>query len=145
VRTAINALRMKLAGPVEDVTARGVAQAAEIRKVLAGMTQKDRLAATAKSMAEGDDSLASAVLHASRYLSGLSELEQQHVRNQWCERRKPDELKRIKQLESDLVHLERAGKLVMAFQLKMSDQAIVAAAQKSRAAADAAIKAAGLH
>ena len=53
-----------------------------------------------------------------------------------------DELKRIKQLEADLVHLERAAKLLMSFQLKMSDQNIVAAAQKSHAAADAAVKAA---
>jgi hypothetical protein len=144
-RTAITALRMRLTGPVEDTSARGVAQAAEIRKALAGMTQQARLAAISKSMSEGDDSLASAALHASRFLTGLSEIEQQHVRHQWCVRNRPDELKRIKQLEDDLMHIERAGKLLTGYQLKMADPSIVSAALKSRAAADAAVKAAGLN
>jgi hypothetical protein len=145
LRTAINGLKMKTQGPAEDVSVRGNMQAAELRQLLAGMTQQARLAAISKSLAEGDDSLAAAALHASRFLTGLSEIEQQHVRMQWAEKRRPAELKRIKQLESDLVHLERAGKLLIAFQQKCADQNIVLAAQKSRAAADAAVKAAGLN
>jgi hypothetical protein len=67
------------------------------------------------------------------------------VRLGWATRRRPDEIARIKRLESDLVHVERAGNLLIAFQQKCADQSVVKAAAQSRAAADAAVKAAGLN
>jgi hypothetical protein len=51
----------------------------------------------------------------------------------------------FKLLEADLVHVERAGKLLIAFQQKCADQNVVQMAQKSCAAADAAFRAAGLN
>lgn len=39
----------------------------------------------------------------------MSALEIEHVRQQWAVRRRPDELARIKVLESDLMHVELAG------------------------------------
>ncbi len=50
-------------------------------------------------------------------------------------------MKRIELLESDLVHIDRAGSLLIGYQLKMADQGVVRAAMKSRQAADEAVRA----
>jgi hypothetical protein len=81
-------------------------------------------------------------LHASRFLTGLTEVEQAHVQLQWATRRQPEALARMKRLESDLDHLQRAGQLLIGYQLKCSDPAILAAARKNQEAAQAAIAAA---
>ena len=116
--------------------------ASELRQLLASQTGKARLDMIAKSLAEGDDSLVAAALHASRFLTGLTEIEQQHVRQQWATRRQPEALARLKKLESDLDHLQRAGQLLIGYQLKCSDSTILAAAKRNSENARAAIAAA---
>jgi predicted nucleic acid-binding protein len=109
------------------------------------MTDKsgtERLEMIAKGLSEGDDSLAAAALHASRFLTGLTEVEQEHVRQQWATRRQPEALARMKRLETDLDHLERAGQLLLAYQLKCSDPVILATARRNQDAARAAVAAA---
>jgi hypothetical protein len=86
--------------------------------------------------------LAAAALHASRFLTGLSVVEQEHVRMQWATRRQPEAMARLKVLESDLDHLQRTGQLLIGFQMKCSDPVILSAARKNQDAARAAIAAA---
>ncbi len=75
-QTQLNTLRKKTAGPVADTGVSGLMLAGELRNLLASMKPDDRMKAIITSINEGDDSLASAALSASRYLSGLTELEQ---------------------------------------------------------------------
>jgi hypothetical protein len=82
-----NALRLKTSGPERDTSISGHMVGAELRSLLASVTQQAPLTAISKSMDEGDDSLASAALHASRFLTGLSAVEQDHIRQQWATRR----------------------------------------------------------
>lgn len=76
-------------------------------------------------------------------MTGLTAAERDHVRQLWARKRLPDECKRIDLLEKDMTHLERAGSLLIGYQLKMADQFIVTAAKKSSDAAQKAIAAAG--
>lgn len=137
--TEVNRLREKTKGPPPDTSISGHMLASEQRSLLASQTGKARLDMIAKSLAEGDDSLAAAALHASRFLTGLTVVEQEHVRMQWAIRRQPEALARMKRLESDLDHLNRAGSLLIQFQLKCADPVILSAARKNQDAARAAI------
>jgi hypothetical protein len=60
----------------------------------------------------------------------------------WAQKRQPEALARMKVLEKDLEHLERAGSLLIQFQVRCSDPAILAAARKNQEAARAAVAAA---
>jgi hypothetical protein len=75
--TELTALRKKTAGPPPDTSISGHMLASELRQLLASQTGKARLDMIAKSLAEGDDSLAAAALHASRFLCGLDGNDQQ--------------------------------------------------------------------
>ncbi len=145
VETALTALRAKTAGPPKDTSISGHMQAAELRALLASLNGKARLDTIAKSLAEGDDSLAAAALHASRFLTGLSEVEQNHVRQLWAQKRMPEALARLKILEADLDHLQRTGNLLLGFQVKCADPVILASARSHQEAAAAAVKAADLN
>jgi hypothetical protein len=72
------------------------------------------------------------------YLSGLTPLEIEAARMGWATKKFPDELKRLQYLESIGDHLQRAGSLLLGYQLKCADQNIVAAARKNQAATGAA-------
>jgi hypothetical protein len=146
LQTAIIACKAKTCGPLKDTSISGHMQAAELRQLLASMSGKNRLDTIAKSLAEGDDSLAGAALHASRFLTGLSEIEQEHVRQLWAQKRVPEVVARLKVLESDHEHLYRAGQLLLGFQTKCSDPAILAQAKAHQENARAATAAAtGAH
>jgi hypothetical protein len=62
--TATNALKIKTAGPERDTSISGHMLAGELRNLLASKNGKQRLDMIAKSLAEGDDSLAGAALSA---------------------------------------------------------------------------------
>lgn len=142
LENALTALREKVKGPPRDQSISGHMQAAELRALLASLPATERLSTIAKSLAEDDDSLASSAIHASRFLTGLSEIDQAHVARQWAVRRQPEALKRIEVLEKDLEHLERAGSLLLAFQFKCSDPLILDSARKNAERHAAAVKAA---
>jgi hypothetical protein len=131
LKTEINKLRMKPTAPVTDNSVRSIHMAAELRSRLASMSQKDRLESIHHSINAGDDSVVAAVLEGALILTGLSEIEREHVRETWRRKRLPDECKRIDQLEKDAVHLNRGGTLLMSYQRKMADQTIVTAAKAS--------------
>jgi hypothetical protein len=65
-----------------------------------------------------------------------------HVRAMWAQKRPPEALAWMKVLEKDLDHLQRAGSLIIGFQVKCSDPVILAAARKNPEAARAAVAAA---
>jgi hypothetical protein len=115
----------------------------EIGSAFAAMTGKDRMAAISKSLEENDDSLVSGALDISRFLTNLTKVEQDHVREQWRRKRMPAECARIEMLEKGLVHLERAGKILICWELRCADPAIVAAAKQSQQLATDGTAAAG--
>jgi hypothetical protein len=142
LETAITALKERLKGPEVRTGMADLMLAGELRNLLASQSGKARIDMIAKSLAEGDDTLAGAALNASRFLTGMSETDMAHVRGLWAQKRKPEELARLRQLEGDLDHLARCGKLVLGWQQQCADQGIVQAARKGMAATAAAIQAA---
>lgn len=62
----------------------------------------------------------------------------------WATKRYPDELRRLQYLESIGDHLQRAGQLLLGYQMKVADQSLVAAARaRSKVASDAIAAATG--
>src|ERR1700730_18966670 len=59
------------------------------------MTGKDRMAAISKSLEENDDSLVRGALDVSRFLTNLTKVEQDRIREQWRRKRMPAECARI--------------------------------------------------
>ena len=132
-------LRAKTKGPPVDGSVKANMQYAERRSALAAMTQEARMKANLGSLDEGDDMLVCAALDASRFLTGLSKIEQAHIRELWAQKRLPAEVACISLLEKDAERLRRAGSLLISFQQKCADQSIIAAARASADAATAAI------
>jgi hypothetical protein len=143
LETELTRLRTKTNAPAIDNSVKSIHMATELRARLAAMSQADRLAAIQRSINAGDDTVVAAVLEGALILTGLSEIEREHVRQQWRRKRLPDECHRVDQLEKDKVHLDRGGTLLMSYQRKCADPVIVEAAKKSQQAATAAIAAAG--
>jgi hypothetical protein len=140
VVTAINRIKMKLAAPELDASIRGVYLASEIRARLSSMTASERR----KTLATADEATVSAVLSGPGYLSGLTPLEIEAARMGWATKRYPDELRRLQYLESIGDHLQRAGQLLLGYQMKVADQSLVAAARaRSKVANDAIAAATG--
>jgi hypothetical protein len=133
-------LREVTKGPVTKTDIQSLMLQTELRNFMASMSGKARLDVIAKSLAEGDDSLAASALSASRFLTGLTALEVEHVRLQWAQRRVPDQLARLKALEADLQHLNCAGSLLIQWQRTCADRNIVQAAKARQAATAAAIQ-----
>jgi hypothetical protein len=134
LETAITRLQMKLAAPEPDMTARGFYLSGEIRARLSAMTQSERR----KVLATADEATVSAVLSGPGFLSGLSPLEIEAARLAWSSKRYPDESRRLKYLESIGDHLARGSQLLLAYQMKLSDQSLVRAAQaRAKVASDA--------
>jgi hypothetical protein len=89
------------------------------------------------------DAVVEAALGASGFLTGLSTMEQDHIRQTWRQKRWPDEMKRIEQLESDAEHLARSGQIVVSYPTKCADPSVLATAKASLAAVQKAIASAG--
>jgi hypothetical protein len=116
--TGFPPIKMKLAAPEPDMTVRGVYLATEIRARLSAITAAERR----KVLATADEATTSAVLSGPGFLSGLSSLEIEAVRMSWATKRYPNELKRLQYLESIGDHLQRAGSLLLGYQMKVADQ-----------------------
>jgi hypothetical protein len=138
-------LKSKTNAPVPEASSRANFMATEIRQRLISLDQSARLAALDKAIAEGPagDPIIEAALSASGFLTGLTPLEVEHVRAKWARKRYPHEMERIDLLKRDAEHLNRGGSLLISYQRKCSDPAIVAAAKASSDAAQKAIAAAG--
>jgi hypothetical protein len=139
LETELNGLRKITSAPPLASDNRSVHTATEIRSALALMSPADRRKCLSAAIAENDDTTVSAVLSAPRFLANLKPAEVENLRNQWAEKRFPDELKRIKTLEADADHLQRAGNLLIGFQRLCADQNVVTAAQRSHDAANKAV------
>ena len=116
--------------------------AAEVRSRLSQMTPGARSKAVATSINDGDDILVAALLSGPAMLSGATQAEVDHAREQWRRARLPDDCRRLDELRKAQVHLQRAGALTLAYQSKCSDPSIIAAAKESQRKADAAVAAA---
>jgi hypothetical protein len=99
--------------------------------------------AMTKSLEENEDSLVSGALDVSRFLTNLTKVEQDHVREQWRRKRMPAECAKIEMLEKDLVHLERAGKILIGWEQRGVDPVIVAPAKQLQQLATDGTAAAG--
>jgi hypothetical protein len=122
---SIEELRAATAGPagveLSDV------QLAEIRSKLSGLPQAQRVAKIARSIEKGSDQLASAVFNCDPFLCDfLTDVEISTLRELWARTRMPDSVTRLAQLESDLGHVDRTGKVLQTFQRSCANQAIVA-------------------
>jgi hypothetical protein len=142
----ITRLQNKIAQPVIDNTIRAVQVATELRLFLRDSTQADRRKEITKAIASGNDQTISAILSAPAMLSGLSPIEVDGVRLLWQQKRWPNELARLAQLEKVGGHLNTGGQLLISHQRKMSLPAITAEAKKFQQASAAAIaQASGAH
>jgi hypothetical protein len=104
-------------------------------------TDKTRRAALARADQEQDEVTIGAVLTAPRILTGMSEMDVSHLREQWRRKALPAECARIEALEKAQEHLLRGGSLLQGYQRMCSDQRVVDMAKKSQqAAADAVAK-----
>lgn len=132
LNSELSALRAKVSQPavIRD------ALASEIRTALRAMKPTERSSAILAAAKQGDDSLASAVLNAPSMLSGMSMNEIANVRARWGSERFPDLVTRIAALEKAETHLERAGKLALAYSFEIADRQLVdkALATQRRAA-----------
>jgi hypothetical protein len=142
----ITRLQNKIAAPAQDNTIRGVQLATELRIFLRDQTVADRRKEITRSLEAGDDQTMSAILSAPPMLSGLSPNEVETFRRQWQQKRWPNEMKRIAQLEKAGGAVNLGGQLLLSHQQKMAAPAIVAEAKKFREASAAAIaQASGAH
>jgi hypothetical protein len=141
LETEVSRLKAKTNAPPADTTARGNFMATEIRQRLVNMDPSKRIAEIMKAINEGPsaDAVVEAAIGASGFLTGLSTMERDHIRQTWRQKRWPDEMKRIEQLESDADHLMRGGQIVVSYPAKCADQGVLAAAKASMAAVEKAI------
>jgi hypothetical protein len=91
-----------------------------------------------KLVAQADETTISAILSGPGFLSGLTPLEIEVARTNWSSKKFPDELRRLKYLETIGGHLARASSLLLGYQTKLSDRGLVEASQRrAKVAADA--------
>jgi hypothetical protein len=93
---------------------------------LSATPQVDRFAKIARAIERGNDEVAAAVLNADRFFTDfLSDLELETLRSLWAKLRMPECVARLAQLESDLSHIERAGKILVSYQRECAGPPIV--------------------
>jgi hypothetical protein len=137
-QTEIKRLQLKIAAPAQDTTIKGVQLQTEIRLFLRDQSPADKRKEITKAIAGGDDQVVAAILSAPPMLSGLSQPEVESFRLMWQQKRWPDELKRIAQLEKAAGAVNLGGILLISHQRKMSNPGIVReAAAFQKASADA--------
>lgn len=127
MRKEIASLRAATAGPsgldISDV------KLTEIRTKFSATPPADRYAKIARAIERGNDEVAAAVLNANRFFSDfLSDLELEMLRSQWGKARMPESVARLAVLESDFAHVERAGKILISYQVACAGPSIVAPA-----------------
>jgi hypothetical protein len=126
----------------EAVQRAAQALAAEIRGTIARMPKSERRIAVLRALQDGGDSadsFISAVLAAPAMLSDLDEPEHAHIRGSWAAARKPDETRRLAELEKSTEHIARGGRLILGVATKCYSSGIVDAALRSQATANAAM------
>ena len=115
--------------------------ATEIRTALSRMAPTDRMKAVLASTKPGaDGSIASAAIAGPALLSGLEQTQHDHLRLTWANERFPDDVKRVRELEKALVHLQRGGQLALAYSISVADRPTV---DKARASQQRALEAMG--
>jgi hypothetical protein len=112
---------------------------------LRGLKPMDRLKTILGAARDGDDSMASAVLHAPSLLSGMSANELANVRRTWASLRYPDDLARLETWEKARVHLDRAAALTLEYSFSVGDRRVVEKAKATAARAAEAIEAANAN
>jgi hypothetical protein len=125
---AIEELKKIIAGPMVELSD---AAAIEIRTRLAGLPKDQRMAAIARSIGKGSDTIVAALLGAGvdRFLSEniLSDIEIDAVHSLWAKTRHPGEVARLAILEMDERALAIGAAALQTFQRGCSDQAFIAA------------------
>jgi hypothetical protein len=112
-----------VAGPTIEVSE---IRQTEIRSKLSGLPAAKRVAAIARSIERGDDSVAASVLNVDRLMSDfLSDLEVERVRSLWAQTRHPDDVARLAVLETDLEHIERTGNILISYQRACAGPSVV--------------------
>jgi hypothetical protein len=104
LQTELTKRRQKTSAPAIDTSVCGLGLAGEVRTALAHMDEKTRRAAIARAVQELDEVTISAVLTAPRILTDLSELDVDHLREQWRRKAMPAECARIEALEKAPEH-----------------------------------------
>jgi hypothetical protein len=122
---SIGDLSAMLAGPTVELSDM---QLVEFRTKLSGMPKQDRVRAIIRSIEKGSDQIAAAVLNADRFLTEdfLSDIELSTIREAWARARHPDEVRLLRERESDLGHLERGASVMQSWQRKTHNPAIAA-------------------
>jgi hypothetical protein len=118
----------------------------EIRTTLANMPREERRKHILANV--GDKEVMAAVLRCPAFLAALSPEEQQDFRQQWAVKAMPEELAHRNELARALDHVERAGKLLVGYQVSLYSGHLIRAAEETSAkvaAATAAARAGAMH
>ncbi|MCV0396766.1 MAG: hypothetical protein K5872_20885 [Rhizobiaceae bacterium] len=133
-------LDAETSAPPPPRDAMGSILAGEIRTRLAAMSDRERRAALATALSDGDDVVMGAVLNAPPMLSGLTGREHHDmIRAQWRQARHPEALDRIARIDRALEDLERVGAKVIAYTSSLYSSDIVAGAETQERAVAAAL------
>jgi hypothetical protein len=132
LRGELATLTQKTIAPPPPINIMASMMHAEIRSTLAAMTQADRLKQLAEAANTIDADIMGAALHGPSMLTNLAPVEREHIREMWRRKAFPTECSRIGQLVKALVHVERGGKLLLAFWTGCSDAAVVESAKAAQ-------------
>lgn len=133
-------LREKLRGPSASKDPVLEARQKELRERLAMLPDERRKAIIAEAVRSDDDLLVGAVLSQPYWVSGLgSASEIELVRGNWQTRRYGAELDRLQRLGKAIADAQRAGSLAIKFVDELTDAGMIADAEKSEKAANAAL------
>jgi hypothetical protein len=109
--------------------------AAEVRGAFRGLNAKEKTKALHRAIEQGDDSSIGALLDGPLMLVGMGPIERELLAGRWAKERLPAEVKRLEELRKASVHLERGGKILLEYSMRMSDPTVVMRAKKSAEAA----------
>jgi hypothetical protein len=143
LQAQIEVLRKKTFAPPAPPDLRSEMRAKEIREALSRMTDAARRKALDDALAEQCADTLAALLTGPRIATGLSKIELDTFRERWRHMVLPAECKRLAALEKAQVALLLGGKILLEASFAAFDPHVVSAAQKSQAAAQSAIAAAG--
>jgi hypothetical protein len=120
----ITKLHETLDGPTGDFPE---LQLAEIRSRLSGLKPIERYAAVIRAIAKNNDAVIAAVTKTNEFLVDfLTDGERSEILRKWRAARFPEQFARFQLLESDVAHIERAGRILESYQQLVANQAIVA-------------------
>ena len=137
--TAIAEIEARTAGPSAPKDLIGEARGRELRERLLMLPNEQRQRIISDAVQHDDDMLLSAVLGVPAWLLGMTTAEQEMIRHSWRAKHFAPELDRLQRLNKAVEDARRAGPLLLGFVDQLTDAKLIAAADATEAAANAAL------